>query len=211
MRYNLGKRLREFIPDICKCINLSHTNYKSKGPERILLQSEAIVPLGELKLLSAELLFLLCKLDMFSQGESLNMIYDSTFHILFVWALEKCHNNIYLVKYTEFFKLFCSKANPTSIINALLKTNIVSDLAKFFMDNIFGASMTFQHKDTFQPFILDILSCLKKLENVRINNIEVRLCFVYKRTQEIDELAIPSGSIRVELSNTGAETLISQQ
>jgi hypothetical protein len=168
VRYQLGIRLRDYLSDICRCINLSHTTYKARSNERLLLQSGLILTLGEMRLLAAEVLFETVKIDLFSQGEALNMINDSTFHILAIWSLQKCHNNIYLVKYTDFFKLFCKRASPTSIINAFLKTNVVSDFANFFMDNIFRASTAYEQRDTFQLFLLEILTALKDIDTVII-------------------------------------------
>lgn len=168
MRYQLGIRLRDYISDICRCINLSHTTYKARINDRLLLQSGLILTLGELRLLAFEVLFETVKIDMFSQGEALNMISDSTFHILAIWSLERCHNNIFLVKYTEFFKLYCQRASSTSIINAFLKTNVASDFANFFMDNIFRASTAYEQRDTFQLFLLDILMALKDIEKVHV-------------------------------------------
>lgn len=153
------------MSDVCKCINLSHSKFKPRTNERILIQSSLVVNLGELRLMLAEMLFEICKIDLFSLGEALNLIHDSTFHTLAVWALQRCHNNIYLVKYTDFFKVFCQRANVTTLINSFLKTNMISDFARFFMDNIYGASNTHEQRDTFLPFFLDILTAIKDIES----------------------------------------------
>lgn len=147
--------------------------------DRLLLQSGLILTLGEMRILAAEVLFETVKVDLFSQGEALNMINDSTFHILSIWAFQRCHNNIYLVKYTEFFKTYCQRASPTSIINGFLKTNMIADFANFFMDNIFGASNSHEQKDTFQLFMLDLLNALKDIEKVVSSHPATRMCAFY--------------------------------
>ena len=152
------------MSDVCKCINLSHTTFRARVNERMVIQSGLVLTLGELRILLAEVLIEICNIDLFSQGEALNIIHDSTFHTLAIWALTRCHNNIYLVRYTEFFKLFCKKANTISLMNALLKTNVISDLASFFMDSIFGASTTHEQRETFLPFFFDILHAIRDIE-----------------------------------------------
>lgn len=152
------------MSDVCKCINLSHSKYKPRINERLLLQSGLVLNLGELRLMLAEVLIEICQIDLYSQGEALNIIHDSTFHTLAIWALQHCHNNIFLVKYTNFFKLFCRKANTSTLINAFLKTNVISDLANFFMDNIFGASTSHEQRDIFLPFFMEILTAIKEIE-----------------------------------------------
>lgn len=76
--------------------------------------------------------------------------------------MQKCHNNIYLVKYTAFFTLFCAKASNLSLSNALLKTNAIADLAQFFVENIFKAGDTSKYKDLFLSFFQAILSAIQK-------------------------------------------------
>ena len=117
--------------------------------------------MGDIRLLAAEVLFEICEVDLFSQGESFNFIHDSTFHILAIWAMRKCHNNIYLVKYTNFFINFCKRATDTTLINAFLKTNLISDLANFFMDNIYGISEASKHKDNFLCFFFEIITSIQ--------------------------------------------------
>lgn len=116
-------------------------------------------------MLTAEILFEICSLAMGANGDAFNLIHDSTFHILAVWALKKCHNNIYLVKYSKFMSQFCQRASSVSLINAFLKTNLISDFANFFMDNILGISAQKHFKDDFTYFFFKILSSIKEIEN----------------------------------------------
>lgn len=156
--------MREYLPDICKCINLSHQKYKPSATDTKLIPSGMVEGLGDIRLLCAEVLFKLCKIDEFSQAESLNMIYDSAFHTLAIWAMKKCHNNIYMVEYTNFFVYFCRKANNLSLVNAILKTNLIADLANFFMENIFGVTQVSHHKEDYLCFFFDIVTAIKEIK-----------------------------------------------
>lgn len=161
VRYQIGIKLREYLSDVCKCVNLSEQVYKRPNGDKLVLQSGLVETLGDLRLLTAELLFEICQVDIFSQGESFNLIHDSTFHILAIWAMKKSHNNIFLVKYTAFFTQFCQRATDCSLINAFLKTNLIADLANFFMDNIFGVSEVSKQKDNFLCFFYDIVTAIQ--------------------------------------------------
>lgn len=162
LQVRLCAQTRDFMSDLCSCINLSHTLYRAGSKEQVLLQHTSVTSIGDIRMLLAELLFEIVAMDLYSHHESLNCIHDSSFHILLIWAMQKCHNNIYLVKYTSFFTLFCSKASNLTLTNALIKTNAISDLAQFFVENIFKAGETSKYKDLFLSFFQSILSSIQK-------------------------------------------------
>jgi hypothetical protein len=61
-------------------------------------------------------------------------IHDSTYHLLFIFAMEKCHNNIYLAKFLEFLTLLFEYGSEMTLLNAIIKVNVLSDLSRFFRD-----------------------------------------------------------------------------
>ena len=67
----------------------------------------------------------------FFTGEGCNCIHDSTFHILWIWAMDKSHNNIYLVKFLSFLATFLRKSSNITLMNAFIKTNLLADLCVF--------------------------------------------------------------------------------
>lgn len=169
------KTLREYIPDVCKCINQSHFEYGANSTKVLVLSSGLVQSLGDIRLLNAEILFEIAKLDLQSpQAAALDIIHDSTFHILLIWAVQKFHNNIYLVKFTEFFTQFCRRASNLSLVNAIIKTNLVADLASFFMETIYSGSNVSRNKDMFICFFTDIVKALKEAKETVIRWSDVR-------------------------------------
>ena len=119
--------------------------------------------------MNAEVLFELCKVDLFSQSGAFDLVHDSTFHILSIWAMTKAHNSLYLTYFTEFFVNYCKKANNLSLINAFIKTNLIADLANFFMDNIFGASNVSKYKETFSSFFYEVVTSIQNIKAVIVS------------------------------------------
>jgi len=172
LKAQIVRVLREYIPDICKCINLSHWEYGANSTKVLVLSSGLVQCLGDIRLLNAEILFEITKIDSQSpQAASLDLVHDSTFHILLIWSIQKFHNNIYLVKFTEFFTQFCRKANNLSLVNAIIKTNLVADLANFFMEGIYSGSNVSRNKEMFICFFTDIVKAMKEAkETVRLGS-----------------------------------------
>jgi hypothetical protein len=48
--------------------------------------------------------------------------------------MEKCHNNIYLAKFLKFLTLLFEYGSEMTLLNAIIKVNVLSDLSRFFMD-----------------------------------------------------------------------------
>lgn len=119
----------------------------------------------DIRLLTAEVLFAVIEADSQYTAEGINCVHDSTFHILLVWALEKSHSSIYIVKYLEFFRIFCRKANNLTLLNAILKTNYISDVSNFVLHRMSDQEGEATRKEV-GFFIEEIVRCL--------NNIAIR-------------------------------------
>ena len=164
-RYQVGIHLREYLPDICKCVNSSHLKYMEGKSDKLGLNGGRVERLGEIRLITAMILFETVKVDLYSQGESLNLIHDSTFHILSVWSMQKNHNSIYMVNYIQFLQSYCRKASNTSLINAFLKTNLLADISSFFMDNIYGTRYTMGEKSNISCYFTDIVAAIQSIKS----------------------------------------------
>lgn len=126
IRIEIINQLKRCIPILSDFINKSQTMYRRllkdetiKLPGRVTIK-----PLTTLRLLLAETLFNIVEVDVDRNYESLTKIYDSTYHMLFIFAMEKCHNNLYLVKFLAFLKLFFKHAPEITILNIIFKLNI---------------------------------------------------------------------------------------
>ena len=126
---------------------------------------QSIRGLSDVRLLVAELLFGVVEAERRFAGESSNFIHDSTFHILFMWCLEKSHNSLYLNKYLNFFTTFCSKANNVALINGFLKTNIIADLSNFIQKKIIEDKDSAHLKEDFWYVIKTIIKCIKGISS----------------------------------------------
>lgn len=111
----------------------------------------------------AELLFAMVQAD--TSNESLNMIHDSTFHILVIWSMEKFHNNIYLVKFGHFFEHFTKNVSNNTLLNAIIKTGLLTDMANYFLYHIYGLSEQAKFKTLFVPFFNDMVRAIASVKN----------------------------------------------
>ena len=59
----VSKRLRSFLTDICRTVNMSHKMYKFKESEELKLQLAIVKSLGDIRLLVAEVLFAMIEAD----------------------------------------------------------------------------------------------------------------------------------------------------
>jgi hypothetical protein len=200
LKAQIVKTLREYIPDICKCINQSHFEYGVNATKVMMLSSGLVRTLGDMRLINAEVLFEIAKLDLHSpQSLTFDTVHDSTFHILLIWAIQKFHNNIYLVKFTEFFVQFCKRASNLSLVNAIIKTNLIADLASFFMESIYSGSTASRNKAMFICFFTDIVKALKEAKDtVKLSlKLEKELSRILERVGQEHELEIPRGNFEV--------------
>lgn len=135
-RYKIILELKKQISLLCLWINKSQKIYKLKEKEHQLKLpgSVTVLPLSNLRLQLVDCLFSIVACDSESGHECLTKIHDSTYHLLFVFAMEKCHNNIYLAKYLEFVKILFKYGTELTILNAVIKVNLMSDLARFFKE-----------------------------------------------------------------------------
>ena len=95
------KSIKKSMSLVCMYINKCQGMYKFRDKDlTIKLAGAATVkPMWELRIMLCELLFSIVEADSDSNYESLGKIHDSTYHLLFVFAIERCHNTIYLTKF----------------------------------------------------------------------------------------------------------------
>lgn len=128
------KHIKKSISLICMHIHKSHTMYKFREKDEIykLQGGLTVKPMRCLKIMLCEILFSIVEADSDSNYECLLSIHDSTYHLFFVHAMEKCHNDVYLNKFLRFLEIFFTYGNEFTILNAIFKINILNDLANFF-------------------------------------------------------------------------------
>lgn len=136
----------------------------------------------DIRLLTAEVLFAVLEADSQFSAEGINCVHDSTFHILMVWTMEKIHNNIYLVKYLEFFKVFCQKANNLTLLNAFLKTNALSDLSDFVLHKMDNKDDHAQRTEVsfFLQELMQAIDGISKRDDCRQFYTELKKCISWK-------------------------------
>lgn len=121
--------------------------------------------LGDIRLLVAEVLFAVVEADSQFSAEGINCIHDSTFHILVIWALDKHHNSIYIAKFSRFFRLFCQKASSLTLVNSIIKTNLLSDLGGFALHKLFGGAECEPFRVNCTYFFRDLVEAIFSIEN----------------------------------------------
>ena len=93
--------LKKHTSLLCFHINKTHSTYRRlQGSLVIRLPgSLSVLPLTDLRITLTDTLFSLAKADSGTNYDILTKIYDSTYYLLFLFAMEKCHNNIFLAKF----------------------------------------------------------------------------------------------------------------
>lgn len=100
--------------------------------------------------------------------DSLSKIHDSTYHLLFIFAMEKCHNNIYLNKFLNFCKILFKYGTEHTILNAVIKVNLMSDLSQFFLEYVHKQGKVKSHKELFMWFYNELHDLLEEATKVSI-------------------------------------------
>ena len=133
-RAKILKPIKKSMSLICMTIHKAHTMYKFREKDEVykLQGGLTVKPLRCLKIMLCELLFSIVVADADSYYMSLLSIHDSTYHLMFIYAMEKCHNNVYLNKFLRFLEIFFTYGSEFCIQNAIFKTNLLHDLANFF-------------------------------------------------------------------------------
>ena len=119
---------------LCFYINKAHRMYRMKQKDDTIKLPGAMTvgPMSDLRIVLCSTLFYFVRTDNETHWSILNNIHDSTYHILFVFAMERCHNNIYLSKFLEFLKFLFEWGSEHTLLNAVIKVNLLADLSKFF-------------------------------------------------------------------------------
>ena len=76
--------------------------------------------------------------------------------------MEKCHNNIYLSKFLEFLELLFEYGSELTLLNAIIKVNVLSDLARFFMDFVHREDRPKPPKHIFMFFFKELAALMEK-------------------------------------------------
>lgn len=118
-------------------------------------------------MLIAEVLFAVIQVDKETGYDSLNKIHDSTFHLLLIWSMEKCHNNIYLIKFNKVLRLYFKYATNESLLNSLIKTNFLSDFTDFIKNHILGWNYVNKTRDQFLWFFKDLIKMIHSVKKVK--------------------------------------------
>lgn len=157
-RYELILLLKKNISFICAHINKSHKMYRMKQQDDVIKQpgSLTVMPFSDLRLLLVETLFNLVESDKDTQYQSLNLIHDSTYHLLFIFSMEKCHNNLYLSKFLRFLEILFNYGNDMTLLNAVIKINLLSDLSRFFIEFVHNEIQVNKYKDCFMFFFKEL-------------------------------------------------------
>ncbi len=127
--------------------------------------TEVVKTLGDVRVLVAEVLFAVLEADSKFSAEGINFIHDSTFHILVIWALDKHHNSIYIAKFLQFIALFCRKANSLTLVNSIIKTNLLSDLGGFALHKLFGGVECEPYRVNCMYYFRDLVEAIFSIEN----------------------------------------------
>lgn len=79
--------------------------------------------------------------------------------------MEKCHNNVYLVKFHQFVKILFKYGTEITILNAVIKVNLVSDLLRFLMEFVNNVMVRSQ-SDLYLWFFKDLVECIEQAIDV---------------------------------------------
>lgn len=113
------------------------------------------------------MLFSVILVDKETGYDSINKIHDSSFHILLIWSMEKCHNNIFHVKFYQILKIYFKYASDETMVNSIVKTNFLSDFADFIRNHILGWNYVNVIRDQFLWFFKDLIKMINSVKNVK--------------------------------------------
>jgi hypothetical protein len=108
-------------------------------------------------MLLSDVIFNMVIVDKETGYEAVNKIHDSTFHILMIQSMEKCHNNLYLAKFNRFLDIFFTQATNQTLLNSFIKTNLFTDIADFMKNHVQGWNYISTIKDTYIWFFKDLI------------------------------------------------------
>lgn len=116
-RYKVVLLLKKHVSLLCFYINKTQHMYRRRKTSEVvrLPGGMTVLPMCDLRIILADSLFSLAKADRNSGYEVLTKIYDSTYYLLFLFAMEKCHNNIFLSKFLEFLEIFFGHATDNTL------------------------------------------------------------------------------------------------
>jgi hypothetical protein len=157
-RMNIIKSIKKSTSLVCMYINKSQRMYKFRDKDDTvkLTGGSTVKPMWELRVMLCELLFSIIESDADANYESLGKIHDSTYHLLFVFAMERCHNTIYLSKFLKFLKILFQHGTEFVILNAIIKVNVIADLARFFLDYVNSDKIKIKQSETYIFFFKDL-------------------------------------------------------
>lgn len=160
--------IRNHLALICYYITKSHRIYRMKQKDVTIKQPGhiTIVPLSDLRILICTTLFNFIGTDHESGFNLLNHIHDSTYHVLFMFAMEKCHNNIFLAKFLSFQRLLFRNANDLTLLNAVIKINLLSDLSNFFLHFVHSDILPRPPKELFMFFFKELAQLIEEAADV---------------------------------------------
>lgn len=88
-------------------------------------------------------------MDTDKKYECLSKIYDSTYHLLFLYSMERCHNSIYLTRFLNFCRIFFTYGQEITILNVIFRINILADLVRFYADYVYKDSRKKRGREVF--------------------------------------------------------------
>lgn len=170
IRFSVVTELKRHISQLCFYVNKSHKIYRmrDKTDSIKLPGSITIQPQTDLRILITETLFTVVAADYETGYECLNKIHDSTYHQLFIFAMEKCHNNIYLSKFLKFCTILFRYGSELTILNAVVKINLLSDFSNFFQEFVHKEGKTKPHKELFMWFFRELYSLMQEATEVSL-------------------------------------------
>lgn len=138
IRQNTMNYIKSHLSLICSYLMKSHKLYRFKNKDDVmkLPGGMTVEPFTDLRIMLVTTLFYFVRTDNETMWSITNSIQDTTYHLLFVFAMEKCHNNIYLSKFQEFLTIVFGYASEITILNMIFRLNLLSDLSKFCMEYV---------------------------------------------------------------------------
>lgn len=116
-------------------------------------------------MLLSDVIFNMVIVDKETGYEAVNKIHDSTFHILMIQSMEKCHNNLYLAKFNQFLKIFFTQATNQTLLNSFVKTNLFTDITDFMKNHVQGWNYVSTIKDSYIWFFKDLIIDIEGVKN----------------------------------------------
>lgn len=116
-------------------------------------------------MLVSEVLFNMILVDRETGYEAVNKVHDSTFHILVIQSMEKCHNNIYLSKFSNFIDVFLKYSTNQTLLNSFIKTNLFSDLSEFIKDHVLGWNYINKIQEQYLWFFKNLINNIIDVQN----------------------------------------------